>query len=933
MITIAMLGGGRGAAAYYLDRAAGCAAEYYTGVAEAAGRWCGDGAAALGLSGSLAGETGVLLAGLLDGQLPDGTRVAAPVWRADVRGLLPAAPLLRALADRARARDVSVAELLADPALAARVARLSARVSGGRGWRVRLDASEAGRVAAAGGVDPVEVFRTGDGADRYTAAVSHADTRVDIRRCGLDVVVSAPKSVSLLHGLGPSELTRQVAEAHRRAVDAALGYLQTQTAHGLRGHQGDGRRAAWIDTDGFIAAAFDHRTSRADEPQLHTHLVVANLVHGTDGGFSAVDSRAVHRHARAAGGVYQAVLRGELTRRLGVAWTPVHRGVAEVAGIPAALLRAFSTRRRQIEAALAAAGGEGRHAAQAAAYATRRRKTHAEPAELRAGWRTRVAALGHDPDELIAAALQRQARPPVVDTERLTAWLLGPAGLTAHASTFTRRDVLTALTDALPPGAPLTLAGLEAMVDRVLGDRQVSVCRAGGVGERSYSTVELLATEARGLALADAPGPPPPLPAAWVHELLTRRGLTGMQRAVTLRLLLSQQRLEVVEGPAGSGKTTVLATLASGWRAVGLPVRGAALAALTAQRLQQATGIPSTSLSRLLADADRVDPATGRVAGLPAGGLVVVDEASMVGTRALVRLLHHVAAAHARLVLVGDRRQLREIDAGGLFAALAERPHPAARLTDNRRQHHDWERAALAALRAGHPQAALRVYDAHRRVHHHPDEASLTAAITEHYLAALEEHGPVGVVLLAVRRADVAALNTAVRTRLRATGRLPADQLLLFAPDGSALPLSAGDRLLVTRNDPARGVFNGTRATVTSLDAQRVGLRADDGAVLTVPAGWAAERLTHAYAMTVHKAQGLTTEVALLYGGALDGPAGYVGLSRGRVANHLYTTDDPFELAQRIARHPQHTLASQLDPDPDRLYRPPGRDLDRGLSR
>jgi len=158
--------------------------------------------------------------------------------------------------------------------------------------------------------------------------------------------------------------------------------------------------------------------------------------------------------------------------------------------------------------------------------------------------------------------------------------------------------------------------------------------------------------------------------------------LSGEQSEV-IRQLADSNRLALIVGPAGTGKTAALAAAHKAWRAAGVDVQGTALAAVTARRLTDATGIPSRSLARLLADADQRDPSTGQLRGLHPGGVVVLDEAGIV-----------------------DTRQLREIEAGGLFTRLAQDPR-TLHLTDNRRQRDGWERDALAGLRIGNIDAAL----------------------------------------------------------------------------------------------------------------------------------------------------------------------------------------------------------------------------------
>ncbi|MGH8895028.1 MAG: ATP-dependent DNA helicase, partial [Actinomycetes bacterium] len=361
--------------------------------------------------------------------------------------------------------------------------------------------------------------------------------------------------------------------------------------------------------------------------------------------------------------------------------------------------------------------------------------------------------------------------------------------------------------------------------------------------------------------------------------------------------------------------------------AQGRPVIGAAVAAVTARRLEHATGIPSTSLVRLLTAARRTDPATGRQTGLPRGGVVVVDEASMADTRTLAALLAHTRAAAATLVLVGDPAQLPEVGAGGLFPALARHPDTIA-LTDNRRQTQEWERRALADLRAGDPDAAVAAYATHGRVHTAPAD-QLPDRIVADYLRLLDQstqdgdeqrddRGAQRVVMLAVRRADVTELNDATRQRLFADGRLGPDAVTAGQGE-TQREYRAGDRVLVTRNDHRLALLNGTRATVSAVDPEHrtLILAAEDDQQVTVPVDWAVRHLDHGYAMTCHKAQGATVDVTLLYGtGALTREAGYVALSRGRVANHLYVPEDPDDGTTRtpVAEDGRHLdrLAARL---------------------
>ncbi len=189
---------------------------------------------------------------------------------------------------------------------------------------------------------------------------------------GFDVTLSAPKSVSLLWALGDERISAAIVVAHESAVDATIGYLEREAIRSRRGHNG----VDVVEGGGVIGAAFRHRTSRAGDPQLHTHVVIANATRCEDGVWRALDGRLPYAHARTAGFLYQAELRHALTQSLGLAWEPVVKGVAEVSGMPVQVLREFSRRRIAIELAAAARGDSSIRARRRIADETRPTKDH-----------------------------------------------------------------------------------------------------------------------------------------------------------------------------------------------------------------------------------------------------------------------------------------------------------------------------------------------------------------------------------------------------------------------------------------------------------------------------------------------------------------------------------------------------------------------------
>jgi AAA domain/TrwC relaxase len=416
-----------------------------------------------------------------------------------------------------------------------------------------------------------------------------------------------------------------------------------------------------------------------------------------------LDGRDLYRHRLAADAIYRATYQRELVRTLEVEWTPADRhGNRELAGMPKELVRSFSKRTDQIDAELHRLVADGRERTPRlvkwAVHATRGPKQHEGPDTLYDRWRQEAAERGVDADTLLrqvtGRTLDRVQGRTVSDeaTGRLFDRLAGPDGLTEHASTFTRPDVLVAL------GAGLAGAGrteLEALADRFLAERAVSVVADRALEERRWSTPDLLAVEQR--LVESATGRTGRETARVSHqavgEALAAHPTAGAdQQAMVRDLCQGGQGVAVVVGRAGTGKTFALGMARHAWQLDGYRLLAAAPTGIATVSLQGEGFEDVATCDRLLLDLDKdqeqLDPRT----------VLVVDEAGMVGSRKLARLLEHAQQAQAKVVLVGDDRQLAPIDAGGGFRALRLRLG-ASELVENRRQHQAWEREALDLIR------------------------------------------------------------------------------------------------------------------------------------------------------------------------------------------------------------------------------------------
>lgn len=389
---------------------------------------------------------------------------------------------------------------------------------------------------------------------------------------GFDLVFSVPKSVSLLHALGDEETRLAITQAHLAAWQAALAYLEEEACILRRGKNGVVREHG----GGFVAAAYQHRTSRAEDPHLHTHVIVANMARSpSDGEWRALDGEAILKGYRlAAGYLYEAQLRHELSRSLGLEWAAPAKGWAELAGVPRAAIDAFSRRRSQIVERMAAQQTSGFHAAKVAAVATRERKGTVDLPRLREEWAARAAEHGLGRRELLGLIGRLAHREPTpADLLAAAERLLGPEGLTEKRTTFSEPELAMAWAQAHKQGAPV--ARVRELCGRLLtiGGVQRLTEPAPGRPAR-YSTLELLGLERRALELVERGrgADVPVVPSAIVDAAV--RKLAAEQEAMVRAVASSQERVVCVVGPAGAGKTTAMHAVAEAFLASGAPVVG-----------------------------------------------------------------------------------------------------------------------------------------------------------------------------------------------------------------------------------------------------------------------------------------------------------------------------------------------------------------------
>lgn len=720
-------------------------------------------------------------------------------------------------------------------------------------WHGRL----ADDLGLAGVVSPDDFRAVIDGQNPVTGDALRSNA-VTIK--AFDVTVSVPKSVSVLWALADPDTQEQIHAAIDGAQAAVIEFLETEATKVRRGHAG----VEVLDADGLLVAAFDHRTSRAGDPNLHRHLIVANASRGPDGRVTALDGRQIYRNRYTAEAVMQSVLRHELGERIGVGFGEIDRhGVGEIDAIPDEVLREFSQRRRSIEAAMAERGVTTGHGARIAALNTRTAKKQDYPEQvLLSEWRQRAQACGFTINHLPTPVRAGRPHDSAVVAEVLTE---------QHA-TFGRLDVIRAVARSRPDGA--TLDQLTTLADAFIASEAIELA------DDIYTTPEMLAIEteaARQAVTGQNSGIGVTCPEAVTAALADRPHLSGEQIDLVTQTVTSGDAVTAIIGKAGSGKTTALDALRDAYEHDGYTVIGACLAAKAAQELQSGAGIPSTTIHRTIAQLD-----DGRT-NLDANTVLVIDEAAMVGTRQLAHLINHAHHTRTKVVLVGDPKQLPEIEAGGTFTAIARRTQPI-RLTTNRRQQNPHERQALDALRNHDIDTALRQLHRGGRITTGDNADTIRTALVQDWNHARTQGKHA--IMIAARRSDVADLNHRARQHLTDDGTI--GQTLW---QNDTTDFAHHDRVVANKNNHQLGLLNGNHATVKAAISTGLIIETDSGKRITVPDDYINNgHLTHAYALTVHKAQGMTCDRAYLLGNDnLYNELGYTGLSRAREHNHLYT--------------------------------------------
>ena len=760
---------------------------------------------------------------------------------------------------------------------------------------------------------------------------------------GFDFTFSIPKSASVLWAVADAGVQAMIGAAHHRAVAEVVAFMERDVAATRTGATAGDGAVAQVDVEGLIATAFDHFDSRAGDPHLHTHVVISNKAKTKlDGKWRSLDGRPMHAAVVALSELHEAVFADHMTRIFGVEWEARDMGrdrnpAWAITAVPETLVSEFSSRARHIDIEtdrlideyVAARGRRPTPAAlmklrAQATLSTRPDKQVRSLADLTEEWRTRATTvLGRDATRWAMDATDndgplllraddipldviRDIGRSVVETvgEKRSTWrrwnLMAEAARQTMGWRFAtmndRESVIAMVTDAAQL-ASLRLTPPELSLSPVVFRRDDGTSVFRPVNSAVFTSEGQLAAEDRLLDRSrDLTGPTVTL--ATVEKIARKPDADGLvlgedQAEALTRIAVSGRVLDVLVGPAGAGKTTAMNALRRAWEAEHGKgsVVGLAPSAVAAQVLADDLGIATENTAMWWQN----HLTKGHT--FTAGQLVIVDEASLAGTLSLDRITGLAQQAGAKVLLVGDYAQLQSVDAGGAFSMLAHDRTDTVELIDVHRFHQPWEKLASLDLRHGHT-TVIDTYLAHGRIRDGDTETMTDAAYTA--WRADRDAGHI-TVLIAETREQVTALNERAHADLLIDETLTQDQEVELH-DGTHAGI--GDTVITRHNDrkitAGNGndwVRNGDIWTITdvrgdgSLTIRRPG-RSYGGAIV-LPSAYVAEHVDLGYAITAHRAQGVTTDTAhVLVEPTATRENFYVSMTRGRASNHAYVILD-----------------------------------------
>ncbi len=705
----------------------------------------------------------------------------------------------------------------------------------------------------------------------YVAGHEVQNAGAENRLMGWDCTYSAPKSVSVVWAGADTQLKQDIEKAHETAVKAAFDYLEENTVT-RRGKGGT------IDEEAkLVASRFNHYTSREGDPQLHSHVVISNFSVRNDGSVGTIDSRTFYEHKMAAGALYQVELAYQM-KQLGYEIEQGTKGTFRIADVSKEAESVFSKRDHQIDNLVREREIHSYAGTRGIVLATRANKVSCDLMERENTWkeearennvhldanRNRVQeVVGKSESEILTEAGQRltQQHSTFKEKDLLRQVAISSFGyrnaqeVRELMNTARSQEIVVGLENGLltTPDMAKIEKGIMERVDRMTAKVNYSVS--------SFAVIE------RGIEIGD------------------RRLPFSREQQWAITTATEKSEIAVIQGRAGTGKSSMLSAVRECYESAGWKVQGIALAGVAAENLQQESGVESKTIASWLPRAE-LDKRT----------VVIVDEAGMVGSKQMSGIIEKVEQAQAKLVLVGDEKQLQPIAAGGILHAVDRHiaqtaPEYSTSVENIQRQRENWMKETVKLAAQGKTGEALDKLDKHEKINIYQGQTQAREALVNEYIEKNKQDFIKGMIVTNIRQ-DADKINVEVREKLLEQG-LVDKRGIEFNNLKSDMVIAKGDRIMFTSNDYKLDVRNGQRATIESATGF-------DGHITAVlDNGQSREfnikdyqHIDYGWASTTHKAQGATVERAMVYGFSSESMASqqatYVQISRAREETKLY---------------------------------------------
>ncbi len=691
------------------------------------------------------------------------------------------------------------------------------------------------------------------------------------RQMGWDLTFSAPKSVSIVWAFADRDHKDEIIKAHKDAVEKAYTYLQNK----ITTRRGKGSKIKELTQ--VVAAHFVHFTSREGDPQLHSHLVIPNFSIRKDGTVGAIESQILYTHKMTAGALYQSQFAMNI-KELGY---EVERGVTgtfRLKHVPQSIEKTFSKRSSEIQAMADKLGIDSYIQERGIVIMTRPEKEYTTISEREKAWSKEIAELKLNTDFHRAEKAIASAKPD--HRKNLTNVALK---LTENRSTFEEKDIIRAL--AIEYQGQVGIKDLARAYDVFVQSKEIILLGKTKRDRLVYTTEEMVILEDKVINLTTEllEKKSPKVEQKYIDNI--PKGISDEIRTSIKSAFNDQSSIIVIQGRAGSGKTTMLNPIMEGFRQSGIEVSGVAYTGKAAQQMKKSSNLDSKTIDSWLSSDD-----------IKKGSVLIVDEAGMVGTRKMHKLLDKAEYNDLKVILVGDENQLQPIEPGGTLHLvdrhiLQRAPECSSQINTIRRQNHEWMRDAVHAAALGQSDIALKIMNKHDLIDIFENPKTAREQLVRDYLKTYKE-SPFDSAVLSHDNLQTHIINKEVRQKLLDSGQV-GEKGIIFNTEKMDIELATGDNIIFTRNNYTIDVRNGQRGMIEQISQlnKTITVKLEDGKERKFSQEECRD-VNYGWAMTTHKAQGLTVEKAFVYGFSGEWRATknstYVQISRAKEETKLY---------------------------------------------